>query len=73
MLSGKHWRVRVVNTIAPDRVVHLKVVAASHIEVFQTMGRRRVDTARAGVSGHVLTQHDGHRRLVEWRSKKQAF
>ena len=42
-------------------------------EAFQSVGRRRMDTARAGVSSHVLTQDDGHRRLVEWWSETQTL
>ena len=63
MLTREYRRVRVIDTIAPDGVVDLQVVAAPHVEIFEAVRRRGMDTTRACVGRHMLTQHNRYRLI----------
>ena len=61
MLTREHRRVRVIDAIAPDGVVDLKVVAAAHVEIFEAVRRRGMHTTRACVGRHMFAQHNRYR------------
>ena len=73
MLACKHRCVRVVDTITADRVIHLEVVALTHIEVFKPVCRRSMDAASACLGGHMIAQNDRHGRLIKGRQQRQPL
>ena len=73
MLACKHRRVRVVDAITADGVIHLQVVALTHVKVFKAVCRRSVHAASTCLGGHMITQNDRHRRLIKGRRQRQPF
>ena len=73
LFSRKQRRCGQESAVAAHRIVDLQTIAAADDIVIQTMARRGVHGARAGIERHVLAQDHRHLPIVEGMLQQQML